>query len=581
MSIPESALNYGSILTLAGENAEINGKLNSKSINFTHIAIGDANDVYVQPSRTQTALVHELARIPITGMEKITPSKPDAVPQLKVWAKIPDDIVDIAVREFAAVATFDGTSYLHAIGNTVRIPILSGSNNGGEVNDIYIEMTFAVTSLDPIVIIDPTIVTATRKFVKDEDAKHLAATNPHPQYLSLTRYEKDALSFKQEWSALVNYGIGHEVVRNGLRYIARVASGPDNGGVIDPSADSDWSHWKPIWALNQVENLLKGNQNWNVPGRTGHPLPDATPRNYPSGAEIVLGVFVGQGSTLDGVTLVEGVLSAVGGNYTITRRRFGTGLFAGVKLENGTIVRANSSISETGVMLSYPSESELRITVSIDMLKSKIGVNRGAHKFAGISELPGVWSDVSDEESANAVLYNKEYASVPIGVPFPHFGELPPMNDPRFRYVVLTDADPYNNGILSDKEVSGAAPNLVIKYKVSMQNSPLNGTKIEMLNTMEASLNPSETKSKVFNDTIRNITAGFSVVDSNNQVGALENGSGAISLSTTTGKIPSWFSGSQAGTRYTTATFNASNVVPTGNRNQTFAIGAVYIMRIK
>ncbi|WP_260607418.1 phage tail protein [Vibrio cholerae] len=183
MSIPESALNYGSILTLAGENAEINGKLNSKPINFTHIAIGDANDVYVQPSRTQTALVHELARIPITGMEKITPSKPDAVPQLKVWAKIPDDIVDIAVREFAAVATFDGSSYLHAVGNTVRIPILSGSNNGGEVNDIYIEMTFAVTSLDPIVMIDPTIVTATRKFVKDEDAKHLVAENPHPQYM--------------------------------------------------------------------------------------------------------------------------------------------------------------------------------------------------------------------------------------------------------------------------------------------------------------------------------------------------------------------------------------------------------------
>lgn len=182
MSIPESALNYGSILTFAGENAEINGKLNSKPINFTHIAIGDANDVYVQPSRTQTALVHELARIPITGMEKITPSKPDAVPQLKVWAKIPDDIVDIAVREFAAVATFDGSSYLHAVGNTVRIPILSGSNNGGEVNDIYIEMTFAVTSLDPIVMIDPTIVTATRKFVKDEDAKHLAAAHPHPQY---------------------------------------------------------------------------------------------------------------------------------------------------------------------------------------------------------------------------------------------------------------------------------------------------------------------------------------------------------------------------------------------------------------
>ncbi|WP_053043953.1 phage tail-collar fiber domain-containing protein, partial [Vibrio cholerae] len=40
----------------------------------------------------------------------------------------------------------------------------------------------------------------------------------------------------QEWSPFINYGIGHEVVRNGLRYIARLASGPDNGGAITPSA---------------------------------------------------------------------------------------------------------------------------------------------------------------------------------------------------------------------------------------------------------------------------------------------------------------------------------------------------------
>ncbi|MDA0109020.1 phage tail protein [Vibrio sp. La 4.2.2] len=181
MSIPESELSYGSILTLTGENAEINGKLNNKPINFTHIAIGDANDVYVQPSRTQTTLVNEITRIPVTGMEMITPSEPDGVPQLKVWAKIPDDIVDIAVREFAAVATFDGNSYLHAVGNSVRIPILSGSNNGGEVNDIFVEMTFAVTSLEPILMIDPAIVTATRKYV-DEQLSGLISNSQFQAY---------------------------------------------------------------------------------------------------------------------------------------------------------------------------------------------------------------------------------------------------------------------------------------------------------------------------------------------------------------------------------------------------------------
>lgn len=193
MSIPESALNYGSILTLLGENAEVNGKLNNKSITFTHIAIGDGNDQYVQPSRTQTTLVNEITRIPVTGMEKIEPSEEGGIPQLKVWAKIPENVVDVAVREFAAIAVYDGNSYLHAVGNSVRIPILSGVNNGGEVNDIYIEMTFAVTSLDPIIMIDPTIVTATRKYVDDKDKAHVDAPDPHPQYLTRADFLKHML----------------------------------------------------------------------------------------------------------------------------------------------------------------------------------------------------------------------------------------------------------------------------------------------------------------------------------------------------------------------------------------------------
>ncbi len=87
MSIPESALNYGSILTLLGENAEVNGKLNNKSITFTHIAIGDGNDQYVQPSRTQTTLVNEITRIPVTGMEKIEPAEEGGIPSVKSLGK--------------------------------------------------------------------------------------------------------------------------------------------------------------------------------------------------------------------------------------------------------------------------------------------------------------------------------------------------------------------------------------------------------------------------------------------------------------------------------------------------------------
>lgn len=180
-------------------------------------------------------------------------------------------------------------------------------------------------------------------------------------------------------------------------------------------------------------------------------------------------------------------------------------------------------------------------------------------------------NDYSDEDKALVSIISSQdlaWLSMPIGVPFPLFGELPPTNN-AFRYVVLSDANPYNDGALINKEVSGTAPNLVIKYTVDMTDSPLHGAKIEMLNTMESVINPSETNNKVFNDTIRNITGQFftsygivsGVFTSNNQGLGLQ-------LSGNTN-------------HYGNIIFDASRVVPVGDRNQTFAIGATYIMRIK
>lgn len=163
------------------------------------------------------------------------------------------------------------------------------------------------------------------------------------------------------------------------------------------------------------------------------------------------------------------------------------------------------------------------------------------------------------------------WASMPIGVPFPLVGDMPP-SDNRYRYVVLTDADPYNDGVLTNKEVSGTAPNLVIKYTINMPESPLHGTKIEMLNTMEAVISPSITAGKVFNDTIRDIQGTFIGGGSNISPG----GSFQISQLDT----GDWTSSSGTN-RQDTIIFKASNVVPTGEKNQTFAIGAKYFMRVK
>ncbi|MGL0933116.1 phage tail-collar fiber domain-containing protein [Vibrio vulnificus] len=168
--VPESEQQYGSILTVLGESAEQNGKMLKKPVEFTHIAFGDANDTYVQPDRKSQSLVNELYRIPVNSVD-VLQATPDSVPILTVEALLPDDIHDVVIREFAAVATFNGQEYFHAIGNCARIYVPSPINNGQLNNPVSLEMTFVITSAEPIVLINPNVITASRNYVNTQVSK--------------------------------------------------------------------------------------------------------------------------------------------------------------------------------------------------------------------------------------------------------------------------------------------------------------------------------------------------------------------------------------------------------------------------
>lgn len=174
--VPENEQQYGSILTVLGENAEQNGKLLNKQVEFTHIAFGDANDTYVQPDRKVQSLVNELHRIPINSVDVLQPT-PDSVPILTVEAIVPDHINDVVIREFAAVATFNGLTYFHAIGNCARVYIPKPINNGNVSNPVTLEMTFVITSAEPIVEIDPNVITASRDWVKKTAVQYIENKN--------------------------------------------------------------------------------------------------------------------------------------------------------------------------------------------------------------------------------------------------------------------------------------------------------------------------------------------------------------------------------------------------------------------
>ena len=164
---PESAQIFGSLLTAQGEMFEQRGVDENKQIQFVKIAIGDANDTYVQPDRVQTSLVHEVARFAVDAVDIIQP-KPTDVPILRVQAYLPANVNGIVIRELAAVASYDGgAEYLHAVGNCARIFIPTPTKNAGVAMPVNIEMHFLITSVEPIITFDPG-TTATRIWVEQK-----------------------------------------------------------------------------------------------------------------------------------------------------------------------------------------------------------------------------------------------------------------------------------------------------------------------------------------------------------------------------------------------------------------------------
>ncbi|MCC3798265.1 phage tail-collar fiber domain-containing protein [Vibrio parahaemolyticus] len=227
---PENQQQYGSILTILGENAEQNGKLQNKQITFTHIAIGDANDTYVQPDRAQNALVNELARIPVNSVDVLQPT-PDSVPMLKVEAILPDNVNDLVIREFAAVAEFNEQSYFHAIGNCARIYVPPPVNNGNVLTPVTLEMIFVITSAEPIIEIDPNVVTASREWVdKRIPSKEFQIFVEGALRSSEDRF-KDRPDIR-EYQSLVSDGLWNDAIDTALR---------ENTAVLMPNKTFDVS----------------------------------------------------------------------------------------------------------------------------------------------------------------------------------------------------------------------------------------------------------------------------------------------------------------------------------------------------
>lgn len=76
----------------------------------------------------------------------------------------------------------------------------------------------------------------------------------------------------------------------------------------------------------------------------------------------------------------------------------------------------------------------------------------------------------------------------PIGLPFGVWSHLagvdiPPNDNPNYRYIKLTASDSYNTGVLTSESVSGSAPLVQATAVISDAGSPMNGQTVRLMNT--------------------------------------------------------------------------------------------------
>ncbi len=206
---------YYALLTNPGAAKLANAAALGTKMQITQMAVGDGGGVLPTPNASQTALIGEQRRAPLNQLSI------DAANSSQIIAEqiIPETDGGFWIRE---IGLFDADGTLIAVANcaeTYKPQLQEGSGRTQTVRMIII-----VSSTDAVTLkIDPSVVLATRKYVDDAVievmayvdkalAAHVAAANPHKQYLQSENAFSELNTPELVAEALVNLGFKDSVL---------------------------------------------------------------------------------------------------------------------------------------------------------------------------------------------------------------------------------------------------------------------------------------------------------------------------------------------------------------------------------
>ena len=180
------ATRYFALLTNIGAAKLANATALGAQVEITQMAVGDGNGALPTPNPAQTALTHELRRAQL-NMLTIDPVNTNQIIAEQI---IPEDVGGWWIRE---IGLFDKDGDMIAVANCAETYKPQLQEGSGRVQ--VIRVILIVSSTEAVTLkIDPSVVLATRKYVDDavievkayvdqKLAAHVAASDPHVQYL--------------------------------------------------------------------------------------------------------------------------------------------------------------------------------------------------------------------------------------------------------------------------------------------------------------------------------------------------------------------------------------------------------------
>ncbi|HAV7718743.1 TPA: phage tail protein [Escherichia coli] len=184
---------YFAILTNQGAARLANAAALGTKLNLTQMAVGDANGTLPTPDPAQTKLINQ-KRIAPLNLLTVDPANTSQIIAEQI---IPESEGGFWIRE---IGLYDDAGVLIAVANcpeTYKPQLQEGSGRTQTIRMILIVSSTSAITLK----IDPSVVLATRQYVDDKIievkayanslmAAHLAAENPHSQYLQVADIAK-------------------------------------------------------------------------------------------------------------------------------------------------------------------------------------------------------------------------------------------------------------------------------------------------------------------------------------------------------------------------------------------------------